>query len=288
MAKSGFVTASTISSKRRKLVYVDDMNYSLISFKKGLSKFYEIYLSESSEKMYKILEKVTPDLILLDVNMPDVNGYETIKDLKADERYSSIPVIFLTCSSDRESVVKGLSLGAADYVIKPFNSEKLIESIENLFSAKTNTANRIAEKSDSDTHILVVDDMSSMLRTIHHAIHDKYKVSLLSNSSVVIDFLQNNKPDLIILDYLMPGLSGFALIPKIRELPGYANIPVIMVTTEGTFKNVSEAMILGANDFIVKPFDPKELNFKVEKHLRLSRDLLLKDRENEEIAYFLN
>jgi len=288
MAKTGFVTASSISGTRRKIVYVDDMNYSLISLKKGLSKFYEIYLSESAEKMYKILEKITPDLILLDVNMPDVNGYETIKDLKADDRYSAIPVIFLTCNSDRESVVKGLSLGAADYVIKPFNSEKLIESIESLYSTKKNTASRIAEKSDSDTHILVVDDMSSMLRTIHHALHDKYKVSLLSNSGVVIDFLQNNRPDLIILDYLMPGLSGFALIPKIRELSGYANIPIIMVTTEGTFRNVSEAMALGANDFIVKPFDPKELNFKVEKHIRLSRDLLLKDRENEEIAYFLN
>ncbi|MCL2211094.1 MAG: response regulator [Treponema sp.] len=287
MAKSGFVTASAISGGRRKLIYVDDMNYSLISFKKGLSKFYEIYLSESAEKMYKILEKVTPDLILLDVNMPDVNGYETIKDLKADERYSSIPVIFLTCNSDRESVVKGLSLGAADYVIKPFNSEKLIDSIENLFSAKSNTANRIAEKSDSDTHILVVDDMTSMLRTIHHALHDKYKVSLLSNSGVVIDFLQNNRPDLIILDYLMPGLSGFALIPKIREMPGFANIPIIVVTTEGTFRNVKEAKALGANDFIVKPFEPKELNYKVEKHIRLSRDLQLEDRENEEIAYFL-
>ncbi|MCL2196492.1 MAG: response regulator [Treponema sp.] len=288
MTKSGFVTASSISGGRRKIVYVDDMNYSLISLKKGLSKFYEIYLSESAAKMYKILEKVTPDLILLDVNMPDVNGYETIKDLKADDRYNKIPVIFLTCNSDRESVVKGLSLGAADYVIKPFNSDKLIESIENLFSAKMNTASRIAEKSNSDTHILVVDDMTSMLRTIHHALHDKYKVSLLSNSGVVIDFLQNNKPDLIILDYLMPGLSGFELIPKIREMPGYANIPIIMVTTEGTFRNVSEAMALGANDFIVKPFEPKELNFKAEKHIRLSRDLLLKDRENEEIAYFLN
>jgi len=290
MAKTGFVSASAISGGRKKLLYVDDMNYSLISLKKGLSKHYEVYLCESAEKMYKILEKVTPDVILLDVNMPEVDGYETIKNLKADDRYAKIPVIFLTTNSERESVVKGLSLGAADYVVKPFNADKLAESIQNLFYTKPSASNKFSGngKIGSETHILVVDDMTSMLRTIHHALHDKYKVSLLSKSEVVLDFLQNNRPDCIILDYLMPGISGFELIPKVREIQGCANVPIIIVTTEGTFRNVKEAKTLGANDFIVKPFDPKELNYKVEKHIRLSQDLLLKDRENEEIAYFLN
>jgi len=293
MAKSGFVTASTLSGTRKKIIYVDDMNYNLISFKKGLSKYYEIYLGESAPHLYKIMENVEPDLIILDVNMPDYNGYDIIKELKGSETYSKIPVIFLTSNIDREDVVKGLSLGAADYVLKPFNIDKIIESIENQFNPNRKKNNTAVEKKGSLNSVLVVDDISSMLRTIHHALHDKYEVFLLSKSEVVIDFLHNNKPDLILLDYLMPVLNGFDLIPQIRALPDYEKVPILIITTEGTFKNVSEAMALGASDFIVKPFDPKELNFKVERHLRLTKDLKEKEDElsrrvREEIEYFLN
>jgi len=294
MAKSGFVTASTLSGARKKIVYIDDMNFNLISFKKGLSKYYEIYLGESAQHFYKIIENVDPDLIILDVNMPDYDGYEIIKELKSNDTFAKIPVIFLTSNIDREDVVKGLSLGAADYVLKPFNTEKMIESIENIFNPGRNKKHMSStEKKAGRSSVLVVDDISSMLRTIHHALHDKYEVFLLSKSEVVLDFLHNNKPDLILLDYLMPVLNGFDLIPQIRALQDFEKIPIIIVTTEGTFKNVSEAMALGASDFIVKPFDPKELNFKVERHIRLTRDIKEKEDElskrvREEIEYFLS
>jgi len=284
MAKSHFLSATAISGLRKKVLYVDDMNYSLISLKKGLNDRYEVFLAETAAKMYKILENVKPDIILLDVNMPDVGGYDTIKKLKADERYGDIPVIFLTCNSDKESVVKGLSLGAADYIVKPFYADKLIENIENIFNSAALKKEGGSAKKNNAPSVLVVDDMTSMLRTIHHALHEKYNVFLISKSDIVIDFLQNNKPDVIMLDYLMPGLTGFDLVPKIRELPDYKITPIIIVSTEGTFKNVNDAIALGATDFIVKPFDPKELNYKIEKLLKK----IEKQRENEEIAFLLN
>jgi len=280
MAKPGFVPASALSQTRKTILYVDDMKYSLISLKKGLEKYYEIYLADSNEKMYKLLEKVKPNLFLLDVNMPDVDGYETIRDLKADDRFAEIPVIFLTCASDKENVVKGMSLGAADYIIKPFSTEKLIESIENQFVPKAAVKTKKIDKSIYNPSVLVVDDFTSMLRTINYALHDRYNVHLLSKSEVVIDFLQNNKMDLILLDYLMPGLSGFDLVPRIRALSDYKFTPIIIITTEGTLKNVNDAIALGASDFIVKPFDPKELNFKVDRQIRQANEVKEK-AENE-------
>lgn len=282
MSKSGYISVSQFSGERKKIIYVDDMNYSLISLKKGLSSYYEVYLAESADKMYKIMENVTPDLILLDLNMPDVDGYETIKSLKSNEKYNEIPVIFFTSNSNKENVKKGLSLGAVDYVVKPFNAEKLIESIQNQFNPRAKA--KSDEKSIFNPNILVVDDMSSMLRTIHHALHDNFNVFLLSKSDVVIEFLHKNNVDLILLDYLMPGINGFDLIPQIRELSGYKDIPIIMVTTEGTFKNVNDAISLGASDFIVKPFDPRELNYKVDRHIKLMRQ----QRENSENAFLLD
>ena len=273
MEKLNYKSADDIVRFRKKIIYVDDVNYSLVSVKSRLGEYYEVYPAESALKLFEFLENFKPDLILLDVNMPDIDGYETIKSLKADDRYSEIPVIFLTGNSDRESVVKGLSLGAVDYVIKPFTASKLIESIEGQLNPKNEKDSSGDEDYDNKPNILVVDDVSSMLRAIQYALHDRYKVYVLSKSEDVIDFLHNKKPDLFLLDYLMPVLNGFDLISIIRAMPEHKETPIIIITTEGTLSHVNEAMSLGASDFIVKPFKTKELNDKVSKHLRIAREM---------------
>jgi DNA-binding response OmpR family regulator len=264
-----------ITGLRKKIIYVDDVNYSLMTVKTRLQEYYEIYPAESVVKMFEALENMKPDLILLDVNMPDIDGYEAIKSLKSDERYSEIPVIFLTGNSDRESVVKGLSLGAADYVIKPFTTSKLVESIEVHLNPPKRNSISDEDESDSKPSVLIVDDVSSMLRAMQYALHDRYKVYILSKSEDVMDFLRNKRPDLILLDYVMPVLSGFDLIPMIRALPGHKDTPIIVITTEGTQEHVNEAITLGASDFMVKPFKPQELNSKVAKHVRIAKELRL-------------
>ena len=273
MKSDDFKPANESSKIRKKIIYVDDVRYSLISVKNRLSEYYEVFLAESALKLYELLENVRPDLILLDVNMPDVDGYETINGLKADERFAGIPVILLTANSDRESVVKGLSLGAADYIIKPFTTTKLIETINNELNPGNRKILSEEEETNNKPNILIVDDVVSMLRAMQYALHDKYKVYVLSKSEDVLDFLKSNKPDLILLDYVMPVLGGFDLIPIIKALPDFKNTPIIIVTTEGTQDRVNQAMSLGASDFIVKPFKPKELNDKVAKHIRIANEL---------------
>ena len=270
------------SSLRKKIIYVDDVNYSLITVKNRLCDYYEIFPADSVVKMYEFLDFFIPDLILMDVNMPDIDGYEAIKSLKSDERFADIPVIFLTGNSDRESVVKGLSLGAADYVIKPFSATKLIESIE--YNLNPPKRDAVSEEEDSNRiSVLVVDDVSSMLRAIQYALHDKYKVYALSKSEDVEDFLKTKRPDLILLDYVMPVINGIELIPIIKALPGHSETPIIIITTEGTHNHVNEAMSRGASDFIVKPFKPKELNDKVAKHIRIAQELKKLREENKKL-----
>ena len=270
-------------SKRKKILYVDDVNYSLVSVKSRLGELYDIFSAESALKMFELLEYFTPDMILLDVNMPDIDGYEAIKTLKTDDRYCDIPVIFVTGNSDRESVVKGLSLGAVDYVVKPFTASKLIESIENNLRSLRG-GHHYVDEGDNKPSVLVVDDVSSMLRAMQYALHDRYKVYILSRSEDAVDFLRSKTPDLIILDYVMPVLSGLDLIPIIRKLPEHKETPIIIITTEGTTDLVSKAISTGASDFIVKPFKPKELNDKVAKHIRIAKEL--KSIHNDNITLF--
>ena len=281
MKTTDSTTAKESAKKRKKIICVDDINYSLLSIKNRLSKDYDVYPAESSAKMFAYLEHIEADLILLDVNMPDVDGYDTIKCLKADDRYAHIPVIFLTGNSDRESVVKGLSLGAADYIIKPFFTPKLIEIIENELNPRKPDQQSGEDINSSKPVVLAVDDVISMLRAIQYALHDRYKVYTLSKSSDVLDFLKTNKPDIILLDYMMPVLGGFDLIRIIKTLPEHKDTPIIMITTEGTHDHVNQAISLGASDFIVKPFKPKELSDKVTRQLRVAKEMK-KIREGRE------
>jgi len=271
MKKFDFVSASALSGisvNRKKIIYVDDVQVSLVSVKKRLQDRYEVYPAQSMIMLFNILENVIPDLILLDVNMPGSDGFKVIRSLKNDDRYKDIPVIFLTGVNDKESVMKGLGMGAADYIVKPFENSKLIECIEKqLGPSGYGRPASAEERNTGEISILVVDDVLSTLKAIQFSLDSSFKVHTLSESDHVIDFLKENKIDLIMLDYLMPGLSGFDLLPMIRALPGYKKIPVIILTSEGTASHLKEALALGATDFMVKPFKSDELNGKIAKHL---------------------
>ena len=121
-----------MKSIRKKIIIVDD-NASYLSVVRILLKsFYDVYPAPSAAKLFKIVEKFIPDLVLLDVNMPEMSGFEAIAILKENPRYKDIPVVFLTAKDDEESAVKGLDLGAADYVTKPFTGPLLLKRISNI------------------------------------------------------------------------------------------------------------------------------------------------------------
>ena len=120
-----------MNSPRNRIILVDDNLSNLDQGKSMLKTFYQVFAAESVAKMYEIMENVVPDLILLDVEMPEMSGYEAIRGLKSDARFCDIPVIFLTAKSDETSEREGFDLGASDYVAKPFSAPLLLKRIEN-------------------------------------------------------------------------------------------------------------------------------------------------------------
>jgi len=115
---------------RSKIFIVDDDITNLTVGKNALAERYDVFTAPSGTKMFQLLEKLTPEMILLDIGMPDISGYEIIEELKGNQKTAEIPVIFLTSNIDPESEVKGLSLGAIDYITKPFSRELLLKRIE--------------------------------------------------------------------------------------------------------------------------------------------------------------
>jgi putative two-component system response regulator len=115
---------------KRKIILVDDNITTLTIGKDALSPYYEVFTVPSGEKLFKILASVIPDLILLDIEMPEMDGYEVIRVLKAEKRTEDIPVVFLTAKGDQGSELQGFDLGAIDYISKPFSTPLLLKRIE--------------------------------------------------------------------------------------------------------------------------------------------------------------
>ena len=119
-----------MGKKREKIIIVDDVATNLTVAKIALSDKYDVFTAPSGEKLFSLMKRMTPDLILLDVEMPEMDGYEVITVLKNSEKTVHIPVIFLTGKIDPEHEIKGLNLGAVDYITKPFSRELLLKRID--------------------------------------------------------------------------------------------------------------------------------------------------------------
>ena len=121
---------SVLEARRETIIIVDDDTINLIVARNTLSEKYDVFTAPSGEKLLSLLEKAMPDLILLDIEMPEMNGYEVIQQLKSTEKTMHIPVIFLTAKIDPINEVKGLTMGAVDYITKPYSRELLMKRID--------------------------------------------------------------------------------------------------------------------------------------------------------------
>jgi putative two-component system response regulator len=120
-----------MTKDKRVVMLVDDSMTTLTMGKTILGNYYNVFPIASGAQLFEILTKVSPDLILLDIEMPEMDGYEVLKRIKGEPKTADIPVIFLTSRSDSGSELDGLSLGAIDYIFKPFSPPLLLKRIEN-------------------------------------------------------------------------------------------------------------------------------------------------------------
>jgi putative two-component system response regulator len=172
--------------------------------------------------MFEILEETAPALILLDIDMPEMNGYEALKVLKSDARYSEIPVIFVTAKDDADSELEGFDLGAADYITKPFNPPLLIKRIEKelvfisqkeeLFNAQAelrayteNLEGIIQEKANRINHM-----QNSVLSTVVEMVEfrDKYTGGHVKRTQLYLKALLN---EMILEGIYTEEISGWVI-----------------------------------------------------------------------------
>jgi len=125
-----------MNSDPKKIIVVDDNPENLNAIKSALRTVYDVYPTVAVSNMFELMEHFLPDLILLDVAMQDIDGYEAARMLKSNDKFKEIPIIFLTSMDDAESEMEGLNLGAVDYIHKPFVAPLLIRRIKTHLALK--------------------------------------------------------------------------------------------------------------------------------------------------------
>ncbi len=192
-----------------------------------------------------------PDLILLDVNMPTVNGFEVLKKLKSTAATQNIPVIMLTRRDEDDSIINAISFGAVDYVTKPFEMPDLIARITEQLASRKNK-------------VLVADDDELIRELLSHRFH-RIGTSVITAKSgpEALQRIQAERPDAVVLDIMMPGMSGINVLKQMKEDETLRKIPVILLTAKTQQENILLGLESGAHDYITKPFDTDEVVARV-------------------------
>ena len=229
------------------ILIVDDDNRIRDLLKEYLNENeYIVSTSENAENAKIKLTHFKFDLIVLDVMMPGQSGYDLTRELKKN---IEIPIILLTAKGEVENRIKGLELGADDYISKPFEPKELLLRIKNIINK------------NNKTHILVVDDDNRIRDLLKEYLTEKdYIVSTSDDAENAKIKITQFKFDLIVLDVMMPGQNGYELTKEIKKS---MKVPIILLTAKGEVENRIKGLELGADDYIGKPFEPKELLLRI-------------------------
>jgi DNA-binding response OmpR family regulator len=211
---------------------------------------------DNAEAALEIMHETRPDLVFLDDQMPGLTGLELIERLEKDKELKDIPVIMLTASAEPEKVMRGLVAGAIDYITKPFDPNLLLEKAHKRLARRKNL-------------ILIADDDPPVLDLLVYKFKNAgCRVLAARDGSEALAFMQDQTPDLVLLDRLMPGEDGIAVYQKIQANERLSGIPVVFLTVKHNESDILGALDMGAADYIVKPFSADEV---VTRCLRLLR-----------------
>ena len=220
---------------RYKIVMVDDNIATLKQGQKLLRSYYRVFTIKSAAILFDHLEHDIPDLILLDVLMPEMDGFETISKLKADVRYRDIPVIFLSSISDEDSERKGFSLGAADYITKPFSGPLLQKRISNqiLYKQVQNKIRRaeVAEESNKAK--------SRFLANISHEIRTPMNV-IVGLTELLLE--EDSLPEHVIASLKKIGTACETLVGLVNDVLDISKIESGKLTITNTCYSVASLL----------------------------------------------
>lgn len=271
-------------------------------------KGYAILEAKNGSEALAILAEEVPDLVLLDLMLPDMSGYEILARIRQSGKIGDIPVIMLTGKSNPADRMKGLHHGSNEYLTKPFDPARLLTVLEKYLDQPASrpkepvkappkaVAGIVAERPrmprppprpapvavkpaspapaasagvSSKKSILVVEDSPTSRRVISMVIAKRgYTVNEAATGAVAMRKAQEGIPDLILLDAMLPDMSGYDILHRFKCDERLKNVPVVMLTARNNPVDRQKGLRGGSSAYLTKPFDPEKLLAVIDEYIR--------------------
>jgi len=273
-----------------RILVVDDIpaNVKLLEARL-LAEYFEVLTAENGYQCLDICSKVSVDVVLLDVMMPGIDGFEVCEKLKSNPKTAHIPVVMVTALDQAEDRIRGLRAGADDFLTKPVNDMQLLARVKSLVRLKTlsdelrlraETARSVglgdgysafAARMEEPANILLVDGRANSQERIARTLKPIADVTPLNDPQAAVFEAAEGSYDLIIVNSNFDDYDPLRLCSQLRSLERSRFVPVLLVVDQGGEPMVVRALELGVNDYILRPVEPNELVVRALTQIRRKR-----------------
>lgn len=240
-----------------------------------IAEYFDVLTAPDGFVALSICEQTQVDLILLDIMMPGMDGFEVCERLKGNPQTSHIPVVMVTALDQPSDRVRGLKAGADDFLTKPVNDLQLISRVKSLLRLKTlsdelriraqtipslnELSGLSAGRIEDAAQVLLVDPRASSQERVIKALKPVAAVTVISDPQAALFEAAENSYDLVIVSGNLADYDPLRLCSQLRSLERTRFIPLLIVAESGEEALIIRALDLGVNDYIMRPLDPNEL-----------------------------
>ncbi len=273
-----------------RVLVVDDIpvNVRLLEAKL-VAEYYDVITAENGFDALEVAKSENPDIILLDVMMPGLDGFEVCRQLKASEETMHIPVVMVTALDQQSDRVKGLNAGADDFLTKPVDDVALFARIKSLVRVKMLSDElRLRHVSGQDfgvsgegslddpsilenANILVVEDKSLHAQKIADALGQTHCVQVEENADEAMFKLKNGFFDLAVISLSLQQRDALRLCSHIRSLEETRHLPILVLVEEGERDRLVRGLEMGVNDYVMRPIDANEMTARANTQIKRKR-----------------
>ncbi len=253
------------------------------------AEYFEVLTANSGQEALDVCAQNEVDIILLDVMMPGMDGFETCRRLKADPKTHHIPVIMITALDQPSDRIAGLESGADDFLTKPPDDMQLLARVKSLvrlkmltdeLRARAQTGRDIADEAASlamgqisaeNGSILLVDDDPRTAQRLQNYLEPAHQVDVLSDPTSVVMQITDKNYEVVLVSMGLAEFDPLRVCSQLRTLEQTRSLPIILVADEGDRAKVVRGLEMGVNDFIVRPIERHELSARVRTQIRRNR-----------------
>ncbi len=269
-----------------RVLVVDDIlaNVRLLEAKLK-AEYFDVTTAMDGVSALEKIQRVRPDIVLLDVMMPGMDGIEVCRRIKANPSTRHIPVIMVTALDQPRDRVRGLEAGADDFLTKPLNDVALFSRVKSLVRLKMITDELIASNSGNGGlppgadilseqeasrpgKIVLIDDQEHMARRISRAIEGNHEITVISDPHEALNAVEENDFELIMVNLDMDSYDGLRLCSQLRSLEKSRQVPILIIIDPDDIPRMARAMELGVNDYLMRPIDRQELLARINTQIR--------------------